>query len=289
MNFIQSRYICIGYLKRALLSFAVVLLVLKCGANVACGQVRPDQFFPRNYAKGEQIAEGMEVDRVSRSDSLLADAIETRELVGPVPEEDGGFIAMGAERASRPLLAAANDRDRGVRIEAFGAILSTADQQQLAKQVKHIINISIQRDIPLAGIYAVGDQNPEVRDDKGIMDALWILGGSLVGLPVVPHPYDKYVTQTPSWLIYTKRGKYILEGIASPEKYINIRGEFVADAVTGDVTDKAVAIDQKEVEISKESSVDVQANASNPLSAVERARQATTEKSLQLIKSLRQK
>lgn len=264
-------------------ALTVVQIVAASASSLA--QAGPDQFFPRDHAKsGGLVAkqqEGRGIAHSSRYD-MAPDAATKSDTFANQPE---GFVEMGDLEQEEQLLAA-DDSLSGIPIQALGAILSTADQELLEKQFRHLIEIAFKRDIPLAAVYAVGEENPYVRGDNYLMSAMWILGGSLVGLPAIPAPYDQFVTQAPSWIIFTERGQFVLEGVAAPEKYISASGKYIdrVDLNLGlagvEKTNSAASINA----VRQESPA-----SASPNSAIEAARRASLEETRRLIDSMTEK
>lgn len=244
-------------------------------------QPRPDQFFPRDHVRGGAMLKDKEQNRErgGGESSIPATVINPN---GAVEKRADPFVEMGDEDTQEEFLAAADDKVSGIKIEALGAIFSTDDQKELEKQVNHLIKIAFRRDIPLAAIYAVGADNPNVRGNNEVMNALWILGGSLVGLPALVSPYDQYVEHTPSWIVYTNRGQFVLEGVAAPERFINSRGEYVEN----------LGVSQSVVKIEEKSVIDLGVEQGkreaerDPLKAIEAARQANSDEARRLITSM---
>lgn len=197
-----------------------------------------------------------------------------------VPQEV--FVTMGDAKVEEGVLVAADNRVKGVKIEAIGAIFSTSDQKELALQLNHLFKIAFKRDIPLAAIYVVGADLPDIKGDNEVMNTIWVLGGSLVSLPTLIAPYDEYVESLPTWILYTGQGQYLLEGVSKPEGYINSRGEFVEGI---DQRNKSVRIPEKseiESHFVQEKSSDVR----DPLDAISAARGADSKRARQLVDSL---
>ena len=111
----------------------------------------------------------------------------------------------------------------GTKIASIGLVVAGDDIKHIEKTFRSLKSTAVKNKLPLGEITIWGGIPEGI--DKKLMAAIVIMGANL---KVAFKPADTYsITQSPTWVLETKDGVVLLEGIDNVDRYINSKGEFV--------------------------------------------------------------
>ena len=111
----------------------------------------------------------------------------------------------------------------GTKIKSIGVIVAGEDTKHLEETFLTLKKTASEKKLPIGEITAWGGFPEKI--DEHLMTAMVIMGAQL---KVALDPADTYsITQSPTWVLETKDGVVLLEGIDRADRYINSKGEFV--------------------------------------------------------------
>ena len=123
---------------------------------------------------------------------------------------------------------------RGTKVVWLGMVVNAMDEKHYVSQLQKLIKLVDHFDLDAGRIYRLGASE---NSEKITTLEKYVLGrgGSVKFVGYVPHEYN--VTSSPAWILRTESGDVVLEGIMAPERYINGKGEFIAEAIGDVLTD----------------------------------------------------
>jgi len=139
------------------------------------------------------------------------------------PVEDQKAVAPDEEEQSASVF----DSD-AQPVQSIGAILNGLDKAHYETQLTILFEVAERYDFNLGPIYAIGASSH--KDDLGRYFPL-ILRGAKIEYPTEP-PEEYDVSMSPTWLINTKKGQYVLEATGTLDRYFNSRGHFIEKPVS---------------------------------------------------------
>lgn len=109
----------------------------------------------------------------------------------------------------------------GEKIKWIGAILGSLNEKDFRENLQGFLKVSDKHGLDIAIVYAIGDFSEKYNNEM-----VNIIGrnGSISFVEELPEKYN--VKLSPSWIVATHNGAYILEGVEL-EKYINQKGEYI--------------------------------------------------------------
>ncbi len=241
--------------KYLLLAIAVLIFG---GVNFAQAQEqRPDEFFERDFAEGpvmdSEVQEDLpEVDvaKPSKEDKAVKpikpnarqershdnwSAQGAAEQGEEAEEEDGNENGKEGEQeaAKEEDEEFAMDDTKGTPVAALSAILNVDEERHFNKNFERFFDVVNRHNLSVGTVYAISGADDFSVYTKVIQSTLGqrmlefsLRGGKLQVLDYIPSEYQ--VTRSPTWVVETKKGRYLLEGIEKLSRYFNKRGEFVA-------------------------------------------------------------
>ena len=193
-----------GYLLQSTL--AVLLLAVSAPARA---EESPTNFFPKNYVQGGEAKRDQFFDWKSSEDQK-GDRIR--------PQRDSLIAPKGAEkpRVEPPQVG-------GEKVQTIGVALHGSDKRHAMKHLKQLLELSYSSGISIGTIAIIGDGS--VLQDNIYLAAL-LQRGAVISVDETP-PEQYKIQYSPTWLLETDKGLILLEAVASPEGYLNARGEFI--------------------------------------------------------------
>ena len=229
--------------------FTVFCLLLSAVATPSyADKASPKQFYGEKYAKpkkgesadvrasfGGSKAANLPTAKNMLSESskpIVGDAkpVEKAEIEGEAAPSSGG--AKEGLVAGKAVKEISGTFDKpGIKIEAIGIIVNADDVPHFAAHLKTLTRTALKLDIPIQKTLVMGDflkfmRSKESRDMVG--DSLfWVpmLGSQLKPTRRFPKEYN--VKLSPTWILSTKKGEVLLEGVTNLKKYINSKGEYM--------------------------------------------------------------
>ena len=114
----------------------------------------------------------------------------------------------------------------GKAIESISLIANNLDFAELQRCADILLKIYNEKTVRPSTLFLLGVPSKNYPADlKNRFDRLGMLGVNQVGSDQSPTNFK--VKKVPSWILTTKEGDIVLEGLNSPEKLINSKGEFI--------------------------------------------------------------
>jgi hypothetical protein len=207
-------------LKTAFCFCCCVCAFLSLSASQTLAEPDNYKFYPHNYAKSP--IDGSEANR---------------DISGMIESKDGALVE-GQEQATGQSSAALQqpliNEISGTKIEGLSLVASGIDADSLTKQLYIIIEIFNKKSVQPAQLYLIGQpDNPKPSDLKKIMKRVTMLGVEVI--TEIEPPAHLQISKVPTWILSLKDGDIVLEGLDSPDKFINSKGEFIEPEVVLDL------------------------------------------------------
>jgi len=218
----------------------------------AKGEGEPSDFFPKDFTtnqgttpkkRNEKPKSKPSQGRLSRSDSAGSSA--AKDAINILrPGLNDPAVTADAIRQSSTNSFLNSATSVAIPLKSIGVILNSSDNDHFLKHLKSIIVIATKYNLSISRVYAVGNI-PRINADENKFDysvemlKFWILDGLIVPAEGIPKEYD--VEQSPTWIFTTSEGEILVEGILSPEKLLNAKGNFVGEhfrSISTEFTDK---------------------------------------------------
>jgi len=215
-----------------------LLLIICIGPIGAKGQRNPSDFFPKNFITEQDEASGQIKARLDPK-SWQTNPARTGRNVIPLAKESlaGDFLKTvphtvnatensGVDSSPTSILKA------GIPVKSVGVILNSSKTDHFLQHLQVTIDSAIKHNLPISRVYAVGDI-PRINRDKAKFDysaemfKFWVLDGVMIPTARIPKKYE--VKLSPTWIFSTSKGEILVEGILSPQKLLNAKGEFVGE------------------------------------------------------------
>lgn len=215
---------------RKIFYFVIVFSALFANTNVAAQEKDPlfEKDFVTDILKGSGEA----------YPNTPAPAIKEREK-GEKSSENKDFSEIGPEDptpTAEPTLLpeiSISDVEGGIEISSIGAILSAKDSGHYSKSINQLIDVAIEANVKLDTIYSMGtieevfvpiaEQMKVDRSGRRYFE----IADKIKLSEHLPEPYDKMVKRSPTWIVSTPQGKYILEGLEPLTKFVSKQGKLV--------------------------------------------------------------
>ena len=112
----------------------------------------------------------------------------------------------------------------GIPIDWIGAIFDTADRENLGTEVDKLVEFADKYEFSLGRMILVGfTSNPQALTKE--IGRLAVRQASMKFRRVPPERYD--VKLAPSYIVSTRWGEIVLEGVSSLDRFFNEKGEYV--------------------------------------------------------------
>lgn len=221
---------------------ALSLLTAFLCVGSATAQPKVDEFFSRDAVKGQRV--NPSTVGGGRADAAPAPAAAAPTVVPTSSVGDffgGGIDSAGfkspAEMTAPPepkatevpgALATVSARSvygtPGAPIFFVNAIINGMDREHMYRQLMELSHVVLKQKVPLGAVYLIGSnwelteqEMQELRAKVGFYPGVW--------WSTVPSGYR--ITRSPTWVLQTREGQILLEGIEGLRDYINKNGEFV--------------------------------------------------------------
>ncbi len=148
---------------------------------------------------------------------------ETNPIVAPNPNQQE--VPSTAEGQASPQTPTITPPPGGrYQVSWLGMIINANDQDHFFTEINSFLEFAIEHDYDLGPIYAVGKDfsSPAMNKVTALVDGR---GGGLFFSAEPPAEYQ--VSKSPAWIIGTKDGQYLIEGVTNFQKYFNSSGELI--------------------------------------------------------------
>lgn len=219
---------------------ALGLVILGAIACLPAAAQEKDPLFDKGYVTDILQGKGEEV-RATPTPKAEKDSEEkdTEEAGKADPNAGATFTEVGPQDAtptpepSAEEEIAMSDMDGGIEISSIGAVLSAKDSGHYKKSLDQLIDVAIDASVRLDTIYSMGTIEEvfvpvaaQMKDDS-TGRRYFEIADKIQLSEKVPSPYDTMVKRSPTWIISTPKGKYVLEGLEPLKKYVTKRGKLV--------------------------------------------------------------
>lgn len=170
-----------------------------------------DEFYPHDYA----------ADPLGSAAFSSSSSAKSSEEVDESPEDSGPLNASASSTSS---LGPA-DQFSGKPIEGLSVVVNGLDSASYENSAETLLELYNQKSVKPAQIVLIG---AKISGSKKLGDyarRLALLGVSVVRAEKVPA--NLKISRVPAWIVSTAEGDIVLEGLKSPAKFINAKGEFV--------------------------------------------------------------
>lgn len=115
---------------------------------------------------------------------------------------------------------------KGKAIESFGLITSGIDHAAMTANLKTMLEVYNKKNVRPSTVIAIGENAKEQPEELQKLQKRLTMLGALFPYAVEP-PKNFKIEKVPAWILTLKEGDVVLEGIDSPERFINSKGEFM--------------------------------------------------------------
>ncbi len=216
-------------------AFVLALMLLPRFA-LAQGSDDNRKFFEKDFAKGPFNAEATKTPAPRKTPSSAADSV-ARAVSSPHQSPSGYEPPDSDVQSTGTIFEVA----RAVKVKSIGMILNFADIEHGRQKLEETYDVAKRYNIPLGKFYVLLDANNYMETNRDTM-ALLARGADVKFKDRLPNRYKK-VRLSPTWLIQTEVGEYILEAPPSLGRFFNGKGEFLEPRVEqsdDDLSEEAV-------------------------------------------------
>jgi len=171
----------------------------------------PKEVFPRDYAIQSGGLSEPESKSPTREPKIETPRVESPDSNVATPEAEE--TPDKQEVAGQP-----------IPVRAIGAVVNAMDVQHFSDTLQELAEVVIRFDLEVGKIYVIGDLKHFETAKKHLTKL--IARGGVLRLGSKP-PAELNVTLSPAWILYTDKGRIILEATGQLDRYLNSRGEFV--------------------------------------------------------------
>lgn len=185
---------------------------------------KPDPFFQSDYVK--QPLASPAGDLLKREEPAAQPKTSAKGAAGAAARGRKGASKAGAaaSQRSRDILSS------GPKVKAIGAIINGQDLPHFSQAAEALWKFTRERNLDVGVLCVVADPR-RMKEILNSIEVRRLLGrGAYFNLRISVPPKYK-VTRSPAWILTTDEGEVVLEAVASPERFINIRNEFVEPQV----------------------------------------------------------
>ena len=112
-----------------------------------------------------------------------------------------------------------------VDVRRLGAVLNVNDEKHALENLAQLVDVAVRHNLRLGKIYCVGVL--PARPQLGLLAGVGLQGGRFESSSAPPAKYP--VKKSPAWIVESVKGDIILEGFPSLDRFINSKGQFVAN------------------------------------------------------------
>ncbi len=199
----------------------ILLLALFSSANLLAEETG---FFGNEYdmnvfkpRKGEKI-DGEVVAPTNQKSNI----IEQQEVIKNSPAE---VVKSGSILNTTELKPPSGKH----KVSWLGIIINAHDQAHFFTEIGNFLQFAVEHDYDLGPVYAVGKDfsSKEMNKVSAMIDGR---GGAIFFSAEIPSEFS--VKKSPAWIVGTKEGQYLLEGVTNFQKYFNSSGELIVKSDT---------------------------------------------------------
>ena len=201
----------LGSMKRLL---ALLFVLFACFEITAADDRIPKEFYPKRYS--ERVGDGQEIP-----DIAVPTPTETPQT-NPSHSQDTVDQETPTPSPTKPLMTPIPGQP--YKVNYIGAILNSLDFAHFEASLNEVTTVVTKYDLAYGKIYTIGDFKsvPKVQQ---LVFKIVTRGGEVLVRGSAP---DKYpVRLSPSWIIGTPDGEFLLEATGALDDNFNSSGEFV--------------------------------------------------------------
>ena len=197
------------------------------------------KFYEKNYAKtplkGEKRSSGNDGESETKTKPEKKDAGRAEEPLIAVASDD-------EENSAPELPVSIVPEDKpGVPVLSIGAVINSLDFTHFYRNLNSLSLLAQKHDFEIGRVYAIGDFQKMLASAK-MLGRLMARRGQLDWLPTVPEKFK--ITKSPTWIVSTADGDFVIEGMPLLESFFNAKGEFV-ESVLEDMRIEADPVAEK--------------------------------------------
>jgi hypothetical protein len=144
-----------------------------------------------------------------------------------------------AENNPQPQAGATKSSLEGFDVQSvisIGAVINALDKEHLGIYTKKLSDLLVERNIP-AGQFYMRHLVGTLPDLQSFM-RLIVYGATPRYISTLPEKYAM-LTASPTWIIQTEKGEYLLEGVEALERFITADGGFVEKPIAAPAMEEA--------------------------------------------------
>lgn len=121
-------------------------------------------------------------------------------------------------------------------IISVGAVLNAFDKEHLGLYTKKLADLLVERNIPAGQLYMrhLAGALPDLQSFMRLIT----YGASPRYITALPEKYAM-LTASPTWIVQTEKGEYLLEGVEALERFITADGGFVEKPIAAPAMEEA--------------------------------------------------
>lgn len=176
---------------------------------------QPREFFKQDYIQTPSIKNstshklpGVEVNRKD-SHKTLHKSSKTKPVIKPTSKVSGSIETTNETRI--------------IKVHGIGMLLNIKDRKHYQQFARKLLQFSDRYNILISRVYLVGNIEP-YKDDL-LTKEMMLRGGRPAAGMVIPKKYK--VSKSPSWILDTDEGEYVLDGALELNKFFTAKGEFI--------------------------------------------------------------
>lgn len=184
-------------------------------------------FFPSDFARSPLDREKAPARAGSGSSSRGREESRSLHEARGTAAPTGWMQEMGAEPTptpAPPVEGALTAGDRVLDVLSVGAILNAMDKAHYHEKLSELSDTLVRHDFDAGPIYALGSYTIALESSELI--PLVVRGATVSVLDVPPSPYHE-VRTSPTWIVRTKEGDFLLEATGPLRKHFTQRGQFI--------------------------------------------------------------
>ena len=194
---------------------ALLLISLLATVAVAQDSRKPDSLFDRGFVtrsdnKNKPVVSKPRRDRDSQQEGqrTVTPKVQRSDSVLPERKDKTPSVTELAE---------------GIPIDWVGLIVNGIDEEHYVKTLNELFETVTDRKLGVGHVYTIGGFiKPDIEKIKL---KLMVRGGGFQQ-DTLPDKYSKG-TQSPTWIVATSDGEYLLEGLGPLKRYISTNGKFI--------------------------------------------------------------
>lgn len=217
---------------------SIIIATLILWPTLLFAQDRSDKFYEKNYANSPLADVTKEGDKTDKEFKVSPPP----GFVVPEDDYEDRWIENKSESSG------VMDVAEGEQVTSIGAVINGEDYTHAESALIQLREVSDKFRIPLDVVFYIGGINYLVKSKSTFPI---IERGANVKVRDKP-PTEFPVKLSPTWLLHTAKGIYMLEGTGPLDKSINQRGRFVALGKEGLKVNKRPKLKKPEVKITKD-------------------------------------